>query len=198
MARGRCVNEDFSSFVFSASEQQSAVDPHPVHRWVGVGAGSALGGLPGPRTAAPGPSGGAGAPRALPPYGGRCGAARPRHLGRAPGSARALPSVPEGSRLPAAFPAGGLPAPPEGSPRYPSVAPGFPRLKPPRSPGAQGGLHRLPGRAPALPHTDPRDHRGSRQPLKCQGMFNASCASGGCPLRRGRYWESCLGERGQI
>lgn len=172
------------------------MDPHPVHRWVGVGAGAAPGGLPGPRTAAPGPSGGAGARGALPPYGGRYGAARPRHLGRAPGSGRALPSVPDGSRLPAAFPAGGLPAPPEGSPDTRRPLPAPPGCNPPGTPVPREGSTRYPGGLPALPHTDPRDHRGSRQPLKCQGVFSASCASGGCPLRRGRYRESCLGGEG--
>lgn len=65
----------------------------------------------------------------------------PRHLGKAPGSAGALPRLPDGSRLAAAFPAAGS-----------------------RGTGAPGGLPRYPGGLPA-PCTERRCGDPSRQPV---------------------------------
>ncbi|KAM9619228.1 uncharacterized protein ACIBXB_019466 [Morphnus guianensis] len=106
-------------------------------QWVGVGAGGAPGGLPGPRSAAPGPSTSAGTPGPLPPYSSRYVRLAPREDSRLRRSAAPLTGwLPAGSPEP--FLRGGG-SRDTGTPgrllRYPAAAPGFPTLQlPPSTP----------------------------------------------------------------
>lgn len=129
------------------------MDPHPLHRWVGVGAGGTPGGLPGSRSAAPGPSTSAGAPGPLPPYSSRYVAQAPREGSRVRRSAAPLTG-----RLPAGSPerflrgggggAPGIPVPPEGSSGTRRRLPASLRCNSPQYSGAAGGLLPVTGRAP--------------------------------------------------
>lgn len=153
----RCINEDLSSF-FSASERRSAVDPHPVHRWVGSGAGGTPAGLPGPLSAAP-------TLRRAPVPPARCPPTAAAAAQRPPGTSGGLPAPPE--RCPGYRTAPGSPqrflrgAPgtpvPGGSSRLPYVA------TPQYSGTFPGGLPPVPGRTPGFPLC-PAPTRGPRGP----------------------------------